>query len=79
MRGASPIDRAGTVNTGEQKDATPRYRYRTAALIGPWRRVREEAIDDAVKAGQAVRGPDDRHVMTWLVHGEIEMMAGKAE
>jgi hypothetical protein len=48
------------------------YRYRTKALVGPWRPTRLQAIEDAVKARQAVRdtasGPD----VNWRVEGEIE-------
>lgn len=29
------------------------YRYTTAALVGPWRKTPSEALDDAIKAGQA--------------------------
>jgi hypothetical protein len=47
-----------------------RYRYRTAALAGPWRRLREEAEGDAVLAKQARR--DDDGKLAWSVPGEIE-------
>jgi hypothetical protein len=30
-----------------------RFRYRTKALVGSWRATREEAIADAIRAGQA--------------------------
>ena len=45
------------------------YRYRTAVLLGPWRRRPEAAHLDAVDAGQ-IR-PNGGKV-TWLVKGAIE-------
>jgi len=48
------------------------YRYRTKALVGPWRPTRQQAIEDALRAGQArsdtASGPD----VNWRVEGEIE-------
>jgi hypothetical protein len=35
-----------------------RYRYRSPALHGPWRDDREQAIGDAIGAGQATRQED---------------------
>ena len=49
-----------------------RYRYRTAALSGPWRDSRREAMLDAAKAKQALvddRKPDS---IEWIVPGKIE-------
>ena len=43
------------------------YRFRTAALCGPWRREAERAHRDAVDAGQM--GPC---ATEWRVNGEIE-------
>ena len=48
------------------------YRYRTCAILGPWRRSREEAVADAVKARQAKWDEGDGR-LDWLVPGEIEM------
>ncbi len=48
------------------------FRYRTALFVGAWRDHSEEAIDDAVRAGQARRGAPDRLVIRWLVKGRIE-------
>jgi hypothetical protein len=46
------------------------YRYRTPALIGPWRRRPEKALEDAIGAGQARRvGPEG---FQWTVSGEVE-------
>lgn len=45
------------------------YRYRTRALIGPWRRRAEKAGEDAIKAGQVSPHGD---VLHWRVKGEIE-------
>ena len=50
----------------------PRFRYRTATLIGPWRDSRLKAETDAVARGQAkIEGHVGRFV--WLVPGEIEV------
>ena len=48
-----------------------RYRYRTCVLVGPWRDRREEAIADAVRAGQARRADTGVDVQ-WVVSGTIE-------
>lgn len=46
------------------------YRYRTHALVGPWRRRPEDALEDAVRAKQVRReGPGD---FRWIVDGSIE-------
>ena len=45
------------------------YRYRTAALVGPWRRSLETAHEDAIEAGQMERCSKTGE---WLVSGEIE-------
>lgn len=45
------------------------YRYRTAALFGPWRRREEAAHRDALGAGQ-IRPNGAK--LTWLVKGGIE-------
>ena len=42
------------------------YRYRTTALVGPWRRRAESALEDAIRAGQR----DD--CARWIVPGDIE-------
>ena len=46
------------------------YRYRTAALTGPWRRRAETAMEDAVRSRQAKRDP--RGELAWTVTGDIE-------
>ena len=46
------------------------YRYRTQVLVGPWRRRPEQALEDAVKAKQAVI--DEGGTWHWVVDGEIE-------
>jgi hypothetical protein len=48
-----------------------RYRYRTCAILGPWRSSPDEAAADAVKARQA-RWDDNEENLCWLVPGEIE-------
>ena len=53
------------------------YRYRTAALLGPWRVSPEEAIADALYAGQAFREADGR--LAWRVSGSIDHVTGEAQ
>ena len=53
------------------------YRYLTPALAGPWRMRQEEAIDDAIRAGQAARDTTERPDYTWLVNGRIEAVAAE--
>lgn len=52
----------------------PKFRYRTGALVGPWRDTPERARDDAVRAGQARpgEGPD----IDWIIPGSIEQREG---
>jgi hypothetical protein len=50
----------------------PRYRYRTRALVGPWRNSRERAIDDAVRAKQAKLDDHEPRGFRWLVPGQID-------
>lgn len=49
-----------------------RYRYRTAALTGPWRESPDLALRDAARARQAriEEGPPPR--VEWAVPGRIE-------
>jgi hypothetical protein len=46
------------------------YRYRTRALTGVWRLTVGEAIDDAIRAGQARADPGGEII--WVVSGKIE-------
>ena len=48
------------------------HRYRTAALVGPWRRRSETAHRDAIQAGQMEKCSK---LGEWLVNGEIEASA----
>ena len=48
------------------------YRYRTSALVGPWRKSARQAVLDALHANQARRDERDRKVLRWLVPGRIE-------
>lgn len=50
----------------------PQYRYRTAALTGPWRDTRQAAVGDAVRAKQAMTDEDDPGEVRWVVPGRIE-------
>ncbi len=47
------------------------YRYRTPALVGPWRDSLDDAAKDAAKAGQLVF-EGSASAMRWMVSGEIE-------
>ena len=49
------------------------YRFRTAALSGPWRPTAIEAVADAICAGQATRASHLEEGFRWLVPGEIEV------
>lgn len=51
-----------------------RYRYRTAALTGPWREDRRAAMVDAAKAKQAMLDEKDADSIRWIVPGKIEEM-----
>ncbi len=50
-----------------------RYRYRTPALVGPWRESPADALKDAAKAGQLMFEAGGS-AMRWMVAGEIEEM-----
>lgn len=50
-----------------------RYRYRTAALAGPWRDSHEAALRDAVAANQARVDEAAPEGIDWLVPGDIEL------
>ncbi len=49
-----------------------RYRYRTSVLTGPWRESEYEAVDDAVRAKQAVNDITHASGLRWTVPGRIE-------
>jgi len=53
-------------------EAAHLYRYRTPALVGPWRKTERQAVLDALRARQALRDERDRHAVRWLVPGQIE-------
>ncbi|HTU13291.1 MAG TPA: hypothetical protein VMG08_20550 [Allosphingosinicella sp.] len=55
-------------------EAAHLYRYRTPALVGPWRKTARQAELDALRARQALRDERDRHSVRWLVPGGIEEM-----
>jgi hypothetical protein len=59
-------------DSGHQPDPSHIYRYRTKALVGPWRGTRAQAMADALQAGQLRRDERDRHELLWLVDGRIE-------
>ena len=49
-----------------------RFRYRTAALTGPWRDSVKEAMHDAARAKQAVFEEELPERIRWIVPGRIE-------
>ena len=59
----------------QPEEAAHLYRYRTPALVGPWRKTARQAELDAMRARQARRDERDRHSVLWLVPGQIEEMA----
>ena len=58
----------------QPSEAAHLYRYRTPALVGPWRKTARQAELDAMRARQARRDERDRQAMLWLVPGRIEEM-----
>jgi hypothetical protein len=57
---------------GQRPDPSHIYRYRTKALVGPWRETRARAMADALRAGQIRHDEGDRRKFVWLVEGRIE-------
>lgn len=49
------------------------FRYRTVALIGPWRDTPQAAMQDAMKAKQAAQDGGRDFGLRWLVPGSIEL------
>jgi hypothetical protein len=58
--------------SGQMPGPAPLYRYRTAALVGPWRETRAQATADALQAGQVRRDECQPHELRWMVEGRIE-------
>jgi hypothetical protein len=52
---------------------THAFRYRTGALLGPWRATVRAAVRDAIRAGQA-RRDTGRAGWHWAVPGRIEAL-----
>ena len=48
------------------------FRYRTAALTGPWRDSRDSAMADAVRAKQVVMEGNAAGEARWVGPGRIE-------
>ena len=57
---------------GRRNRPSVRYRFRTAALAGPWRETREAALLDAVQAGQALADESGVDGLQWRLPGTIE-------
>lgn len=49
-----------------------RYRYRSPVLHGPWRNSQNEAVEDAITAGQAVREGEDEARIHWRDSAGVE-------
>ena len=49
-----------------------RFRYISGPLYGKWRWSFCEAVEDAIKAGQATEGTEASDAITWLAGGRIE-------
>jgi hypothetical protein len=58
--------------SNQPEEAAHLYRYRTPALVGPWRKTARQAALDALRAKQALRDDRDRQELRWLVPGRIE-------
>jgi hypothetical protein len=56
---------------GWKKSDMKAFRYRTAALVGPWRATEAAAADDAIRAKQAVREGEVAG-WRWVIPGDIE-------
>lgn len=54
-----------------------RHRFRTSAIVGPWRQSAAEASRDAVKARQA-RWAENGESLSWIVPGCIEHSASES-
>ena len=52
-----------------------RYRYRNKVLVGKWFENRQDAINDALRAGQARRTEDGQ--IDWIDHGSLEEETGE--
>ena len=51
-----------------------KYRYRSPVLHGPWRASREQAVEDAIRAGQAGRADDGS--IRWYDDARLEEEGG---
>jgi hypothetical protein len=72
FKGAQDMVAQRIADSGHQPDPSCVYRYRTKALVGPWRSTPAQAMADALNAGQVRRDERDRHNLLWLVEGRIE-------
>ena len=61
-----------SMTPGQPEEAAHLYRYRTPALVGPWRKSSRQAVLDALRARQVRRDDRDRKAVHWLVPGGIE-------
>lgn len=61
-------------DSARRQDSQRRYRYRTKVLVGSWRNTRQQAVEDALKAGQARLGDGEGDTATieWIIKGFIE-------
>jgi hypothetical protein len=51
-----------------------RYRYRNTVLVGEWFENREDAINDAIRGGQARRTAEG--LLEWIDNGVLEEETG---
>lgn len=54
-----------------------RFRYRNKVLVGEWFDNREDAIKDAIRAGQASR--TESGLLEWIDDGTLEEEAGHTQ
>ena len=69
--------RRGARLRDQEEQPTPRYRYRTPVLTGPWRDTHADALRDAVNAKQARPDEDEPSGVKWIVPGEIEVLGSE--
>ena len=71
----APRANEGIVNASQRPEDISfpcRYRYRTCALLGRWQNTHEEAVADAIRAGQVDRVESQPDLCRWRIEGRIE-------
>lgn len=58
---------------------SPRWRYRTPVLLGPWKSTVGEAAESAIFRGLADRDESQPHGLRWRVPGCLEGDRGESQ